>query len=117
MTSSFLEVFEVNETCKFKLKEEDKSYTFPFPLDDFQEAGCAAIEKQENVLITAHTGSGKTVLALYGIGWAIKNNKKAIYYAGFVWKKAEQFETKGAWENYLNDFALKTNNPLTVTWN
>jgi superfamily II RNA helicase len=79
MTSSFLEVFEVNETCKFKLKEEDKSYTFPFPLDDFQEAGCAAIEKQENVLITAHTGSGKTVLALYGIGWAIKNNKKAIY--------------------------------------
>ena len=77
--SSFLEVFEVNETCKFKLKEEDKSYTFPFPLDDFQEAGCAAIEKQENVLITAHTGSGKTVLALYGIGWALKNNKKAIY--------------------------------------
>jgi superfamily II RNA helicase len=77
--SSFLKVFEVNETCKIKLKEEDKSYTFPFPLDDFQEAGCYAIEKQENVLITAHTGSGKTVLALYGIGWAIKNNKKAIY--------------------------------------
>jgi hypothetical protein len=45
------------------------------------------------------------------------NNKKAIYYVGFVWKKAEQFKTKAAWENYLNDFALKTNNPLTVTWN
>ena len=77
--SSFLEVFEINETCKFKLNEQEKSYTFSFPLDDFQEAGCTAIEKQENVLITAHTGSGKTVLALYGIGWAIKNNKKAIY--------------------------------------
>jgi len=77
--SSFLKIFEVNEACKDKLEESQKSYTFPFHLDDFQEAGCAAIEKQENVLITAHTGSGKTVLALYGIGWAIKNNKKAIY--------------------------------------
>ena len=77
--SSFLNVFEPNEEFKDKLSENEKSYTFPFPLDDFQEAGCKAIENQENVLITAHTGSGKTVLALYGIGWALKNNKKAIY--------------------------------------
>ena len=79
MVSSFLRIHEGNQELKEKLEENKRSYTFPFPLDNFQEAGCVAIEKQENVLITAHTGSGKTVLALYGIGWALKNNKKVIY--------------------------------------
>ena len=74
----FLKVFEPNNEIT-KLEEEEKSYQFPFKLDNFQEAGCYAIEKQENVLICAHTGSGKTVLAIYGIGWCLKNNKKAIY--------------------------------------
>ena len=74
----FLKVFEPNNEVT-KLQEEEKSYQFPFKLDNFQEAGCYAIENQENVLICAHTGSGKTVLAIYGIGWCLKNNKKAIY--------------------------------------
>jgi len=43
-------------------------------------------------------------------------NNKALYYAGFTWKKSGQFETKIDWENYLNDFALKVNNPLTVSF-
>ena len=76
---SYLRVFNSNDELKEKIEDSKKSYTFPFPLDDFQEAGCTAIEKQENVLITAHTGSGKTVLALYGIGWCLQHNKKAIY--------------------------------------
>lgn len=42
-------------------------------------------------------------------------NKKAIYYAGFGWKKSGQFETKESWESYLNAFALKTNNPLIIS--
>lgn len=43
------------------------------------------------------------------------NNNIGTYYAGFGWKKSKQFETKSDWENYLNDFALKVNNPLTIT--
>ena len=74
----FLKVFEHTQNIN-KLKDEEKSYKFSFKLDNFQEAGCYAIENKENVLICAHTGSGKTVLALYGIGYCIKNNKKAIY--------------------------------------
>ena len=78
--TEFLKVFELNQTIH-KLNETDKSYHFSFPLDDFQEAGYYAIEKQENVLITAHTGSGKTVLAIYGIGWCmkLKNTIHKIY--------------------------------------
>lgn len=41
-------------------------------------------------------------------------DSKVIYYAGFAWKKAKQFETKKAWEGYLNAFSEKVNNPLEV---
>ena len=37
-------------------------YKFPYSLDHFQLHGCNAISKNENVLATAHTGSGKTVV-------------------------------------------------------
>lgn len=41
-------------------------------------------------------------------------NNKVEYYAGFTWKKSSQFEDKIAWENYLNDFSNKIENPLLV---
>lgn len=45
------------------------------------------------------------------------NNNKVIYYAGFGWKKAGEFTTKQAWENYLTMFSKTVNNPLIVTIN
>ncbi|WP_405607967.1 DUF4861 family protein [Polaribacter sp. Asnod1-A03] len=39
---------------------------------------------------------------------------KVIYYAGFGWKKSNQFTTQKEWENYLKDFSKKINNPLKV---
>ena len=45
------------------------------------------------------------------------NDDSGIYYAGFGWKKANEFTTKEAWENYLDTFALKINNPLVVSIN
>ncbi|MBT8186049.1 MAG: DUF4861 domain-containing protein, partial [Eudoraea sp.] len=39
---------------------------------------------------------------------------KATYYAGFGWKKSGQFENKVQWDNYLNEFAERLNNPLIV---
>ena len=97
----FLKVFEPNNEIT-KLQEEEKSYKFPFKLDNFQEAGCYAIEKNENVLICAHTGSGKTVLAIYGIGWCLKNNKKAIYTS-----PTKSLSNQKYFE-FVNDFGDKT---------
>lgn len=54
-------------------------YPFPYSLDHFQLHGCKAIADNENILVTAHTGSGKTVLALYGIAKALSEGKKVIY--------------------------------------
>lgn len=52
---------------------------FSYELDNFQKHGCKAISENENVLATAHTGSGKTVLALYAISKALSENKQVIY--------------------------------------
>jgi hypothetical protein len=46
-----------------------------------------------------------------------ENNGKAIYYAGFGWKKAKEITSKEAWEKHIEAFALKVNNPLKVTIN
>ena len=42
------------------------------------------------------------------------NGSKAIYYAGFGWKKSGQFATKSDWESYLTSFAERLKNPLIV---
>ncbi len=42
-------------------------------------------------------------------------DNKVVYYAGFAWKKSEQFPTKELWEAHLDSFSQKINNPLTVT--
>jgi len=52
---------------------------FKYPLDTFQILGCQAIDNEENILATAHTGSGKTTLALYAIAKCIKLGRKVIY--------------------------------------
>lgn len=54
-------------------------YDFGFELDDFQKYAIRAIQNNENVLVTAHTGSGKTVPAIYGIAHSLQENKKIIY--------------------------------------
>ena len=52
---------------------------YPFPLSDFQKYAIEAIVKQQHVLITAHTGSGKTLPAEFAITHFKKQGKKVIY--------------------------------------
>ncbi len=41
-------------------------------------------------------------------------DSKAIYYAGFGWKKSGHFSSKDDWEAYLSRFSTCLQNPLTV---
>jgi len=50
-----------------------------FKLDEFQIKALNSIDNKEHVLITAHTGSGKTIIADYGIDKAIREDKLIIY--------------------------------------
>src|SRR5690349_17923953 len=52
---------------------------YPFPLDDFQLRAIGALEAGESVLVAAATGSGKTVVAEYGIDRAFASRRKAFY--------------------------------------
>lgn len=53
---------------------------FPFELDHFQKYAIEAIVSQKHVLVTAHTGSGKTVPAEFAIQHFVKSmDKKVIY--------------------------------------
>ncbi|GAA4933995.1 hypothetical protein GCM10023314_03070 [Algibacter agarivorans] len=42
-------------------------------------------------------------------------NNQVVYYAGFGWKKSGQFNTKQDWENHLNAFSERINNPLEIS--
>lgn len=63
---------------------KDSSYNsyfelYPFPLSDFQKYAIQAIVDDNHVLVTAHTGSGKTLPAEFAIKHLAKSGKKVIY--------------------------------------
>lgn len=52
---------------------------FTFPLDPFQKHAIAAIANDENVLVTAKTGSGKTLVGEFQIWHSLKKGKRVFY--------------------------------------
>jgi len=66
-------------TGQFKDKIENPAMEYSFKIDDFQNHSFNCISKDENVLVTAHTGSGKTLIAEYAIMHYFKKGKKIIY--------------------------------------
>jgi superfamily II RNA helicase len=69
--------------CKDKFPSNDKyeQYfnTFPFELSDFQKYSIEAIVENNHILVTAHTGSGKTLPAEFAIEYLVGKGKKVIY--------------------------------------
>lgn len=67
------------------INEETRKYCqsqfqkYPFELDHFQKYAIVGIETEKHILVTAHTGSGKTLPAEYAINKYCKEGKKVIY--------------------------------------
>lgn len=74
-------VFICNETFSNENEEIYKKHfeTFPFPLSDFQKHSIKATVEGNHSLITAHTGSGKTLPAEFAIQYFTNQGKKVIY--------------------------------------
>src|SRR6056300_1669012 len=53
--------------------------TFSFPLSDFQKYAIQSIVEGNHILVTAHTGSGKTLPAEFAIKYLTGKGKKIIY--------------------------------------
>ena len=66
------------EFCK-QNEEKPPAMVFPYQLDKFQQDGIKSIENDQNILITAHTGAGKSTFAEYATACAVRDNKKIIY--------------------------------------
>ena len=58
---------------------ETPAKEFKFTLDPFQQVSVTSIERNESVLVSAHTSAGKTVVAEYAIAQCLKNNQRVIY--------------------------------------
>lgn len=70
------------EICNSQFNDDayqSEFYKYPFPLSDFQKWAIKGIKTDKNVLITAHTGSGKTLPAENAINHFVGLNKKVIY--------------------------------------
>jgi superfamily II RNA helicase len=68
----------INESPPLTI-EEQEILRFPYELDSFQRHSVHALCKGQHVLVTAHTGCGKTTVAEYGVAWGISRARKVIY--------------------------------------
>ncbi|GMI37979.1 hypothetical protein TrRE_jg13434 [Triparma retinervis] len=53
--------------------------TYPFTLDPFQQEAISYIDKNESVLVAAHTSAGKTAVAEYAVAKSLKQSSRVIY--------------------------------------
>jgi antiviral helicase SKI2 len=65
-------------------KQQEERYSehfekYPFPLSSFQKYAIEAIVEGDHILVTAHTGSGKTLPAEFAIEYFVSQGKKVIY--------------------------------------
>lgn len=58
---------------------EPTAKSYSFELDDFQKISVCSLERDESVLVSAHTSSGKTVVAEYAIAMSLKNKQRVVY--------------------------------------
>lgn len=66
-------------------KQQEEKYAphfslYPFPLSSFQKYAIEAIVEGNHILVTAHTGSGKTLPAEFAIEYFVKTLKKKVIY-------------------------------------
>lgn len=77
--SKYLKIVNPSAECADFPAEDQLACSFPYPLDPFQKHAVKAIHNGENVLVTAKTGSGKTLVGEYLIHHCLKQGKRVFY--------------------------------------
>lgn len=60
-------------------KRVNQAREYPFVLDPFQDTSISCIDRNESVLVSAHTSAGKTVVAEYAIAQSLREKQRVIY--------------------------------------
>jgi superfamily II RNA helicase len=79
MANEFLKVIKTGTAVEGYPAPEEMAQKYPYELDNFQQHAVAAIHKEENVLVTAKTGSGKTLVGEYQIAYSLKKGGRVFY--------------------------------------
>lgn len=74
--SKFLKIADVKAPADMPA---DPPINYKFPLDPFQQHAMKAICNEENVLVTAKTGSGKTLVGEIQIAYSLRKGKRVFY--------------------------------------
>ena len=61
------------------MNDLDPAQLFPFPLDVFQQEALAAINQGQSLVVSAPTGSGKTLIGEYAIHRALAHGRRVFY--------------------------------------
>lgn len=77
--SSYPKHLPPNVTPRTVIPPKEPAKTYKFELDPFQKKAIECIDKEESVLVAAHTSAGKTAVAEYAIAKALKENQRIIY--------------------------------------
>jgi superfamily II RNA helicase len=77
--STYLKIINPSAACEDFPPADELACPFPFPLDPFQKHAVKAIHNGHNVLVTAKTGSGKTLVGEYLIHHCLKKGQRVFY--------------------------------------
>ncbi|KAL2229213.1 DExH-box ATP-dependent RNA helicase DExH10 [Sesamum indicum] len=69
----------IHGTLSDPIYNGERAKTYPFKLDPFQEVSVACLERNESILVSAHTSAGKTAVAEYAIAMAFRDKQRVIY--------------------------------------
>jgi len=75
--STYLKIADVQKGPENMPENPPINYTFP--LDPFQQHAMKSICAEENVLVTAKTGSGKTLVGEIQIAYSLRKGKRVFY--------------------------------------
>ncbi|QCD85176.1 ATP-dependent RNA helicase DOB1 [Vigna unguiculata] len=70
---------ELHGTLSNPLHKGPMAKSYPFTLDPFQQVSIACLERNESVLVSAHTSAGKTAVAEYAIAMSFRDRQRVIY--------------------------------------
>jgi len=74
-----VEKSELEEKEWMKQPKPAPAKTYPFTLDPFQRQAVNCLERNQSVLVSAHTSAGKTVVAEYAIAMSLRDGQRVIY--------------------------------------
>jgi hypothetical protein len=108
-----------SDVARFRDAVPQPALEFGFELDNFQKAAIMHIERDESVLVAAHTSAGKTVVAEYAIALSAKRMGRALYTSPIkVMVRCESVITSVCVRRHcrIKSFAISVTDLASIKW-